>query len=144
MDRWHNCLSSPSLPVFFKIKTDHLALIFTQKSKSDLGWNFLSVIETGRYKEYYSQNSANFENKLQQDFFRQLEFCQMEILVGPQKIMRWSVPDGARDPATGALLHDDLLISAALCTLLDHQSWGLALSAVIQGEDPLANLTEAL
>ncbi len=25
---------------------------FTQKSKSDLGWNFLSIVETGRYREF--------------------------------------------------------------------------------------------
>jgi len=45
--------------------------------------------------------------------------------------MRW----GVRDPA----LHDDLLISAALCALLDHQEQApYAGSQIIEATDPLA------
>jgi hypothetical protein len=35
--------------------------------------------------------------------------------------MKWGVPDGTRDDSTGDLLHDDLVISAALCALLGDQ-----------------------
>jgi hypothetical protein len=61
---------------------------------------------------------------------------------GPQKTIRWGVPDGRRDPATGDLLHDDLLISAALCAVLDGEKWGTTESAVIPAVDPLQGLGE--
>jgi hypothetical protein len=56
--------------------------------------------------------------------------------------MRWGVPDGTRDPQTGELVHDDLVLSAALCSVLDQQVWGLAESLVIHSLDPLADLRE--
>jgi len=70
----------------------------------------------------------------------------MEIIPGPGRLMRWGVPDGTRDVTTGnpresgALIHDDLLISATLCSLLDAQTWGLSISAVIPGYDPISSL----
>ena len=115
-----------------------LPFIFTSKSKSDLGWNFLSVIETGRFQDYAKENDL-----LRIVFQLQLENCTIEILPGPGRLMRWSVPDGTRDPANGDLVHDDLVISAALCALLDEQSWGLAISEVIGGFDPLVDLKDA-
>jgi len=133
--------------------------LFTSKSKSDLGWKFLFLIETGRFKDYHSQNSAldpaprtadyfqnsaSFENNLQQIFFRQAEFCQFEILPGPGKLMRWGVPDGLRDPASGDLVHDDLLISAALSAVLDDVKWGTTLSEIIPARDPLKGLGEIM
>jgi hypothetical protein len=42
-----------------------------------------------------------------------VEHCQSTVLEGPGKKMRWGVPDGTRDDATGELVHDDLLVSAA-------------------------------
>ena len=36
-----------------------LQFIFSSKSKSDLGWGFLAVIETGRYKEYETDGTFN-------------------------------------------------------------------------------------
>ena len=38
-----------------------------------------------------------------------------ELREEPGKRMRWGVPDGTRDEATGELVHDDLLVSAAMC-----------------------------
>ena len=52
------------------------------------------------------------------------------------------VPDGTRDDTTGELVHDDLLVSAAMCYVLDGQAWGLAESEVIRGVDPLAGMGE--
>ncbi len=40
--------------------------------------------------------------------------------------MRSDVPDGTRDESTGKLVHDDLLVSAAMCYALDGLGWGLA------------------
>ena len=52
-------------------------------------------------------------------FWEQVEFCQFEILPGPQKRVKWGVPDGTRNPAPRELVHDDQLISAALVAVLD-------------------------
>jgi hypothetical protein len=114
-----------------------LPFIFSSKTKSDLGWGFLAVVETGRYKEYL----ADYE-PLQVLYLQQLENCQSAVLDGPGRLMRWGVPDGTRDAATGELVHDDLILSAALCHVLDSQAWGLAQSAVVAGVDPLADFRD--
>lgn len=122
-----------------------IPFVFSQKSKSDLGWNYLAVIETGRYKEYkLSDKRAGFGRlaNLQRVFFQQAEACQQQVLEGPAKMLRWGVPDGTRDQRTGELVHDDLLISAAMCSLLDEQEWGLAISEVIGSADPLEGMKE--
>jgi hypothetical protein len=108
---------------------------FTQLSKSDLGWSFISVIETGRYKEY---------NPLDPEMSRQLEYCQYSILDGPQKTMRWGVPDGTRDVATGDLVHDDYVLSSALIALLDDETWGTGVSQVIKQKDILEEMGEVV
>ena len=151
-----------------------LPFIFTGSSKSSLGWDFLSVIETGRYKEYTlplgkdepaaghtlppaTPSSAGAADpllseaegtpvgteggNLQSLFYRQCRHAQMEILPGPERRMRWGVLDGMRDEASGELLHDDLLISAALCALLDGQDWGTAESEIISPLDPIDDLS---
>ncbi len=105
---------------------------FTQTSKSDLGWNFISIIETGRFKDYWPQDPT---------FAQQLDYCQYEILVGPGKIMRWGVPDGTRDVATGDLVHDDCILSAALVSVLDGETWGTGKSQVVQQKDILSELS---
>jgi hypothetical protein len=120
---------------------------FTSKSKSDLGWSFIAVIESGRYKEpavpLPLQGRGEGLGNVWSEFFRQCEAAQSEILEGPGKLMRWSVPDGMRDERTGELMHDDLLVSAALCSQLDLLPWGTAESEVIQATDPLAAMKEA-
>jgi hypothetical protein len=114
-----------------KLGSRVLPFEFSSASKSDLGWAFLSVIETGRFKEYSPMDS---------EFDRQLEYCQYEIVEGPGKLMRWSVPDGTRDVATGDLVHDDYVLSAALIALLDQELWGTGDSQVIQSKDILEEL----
>ena len=64
----------------------------------------------------------------------------MEISVGPIRSMKWGVPDGTRDQTTGELIHDDLVISAALCSFLDGHQWGTAESSVAIAQDPLSDL----
>jgi hypothetical protein len=106
--------------------------VFTQKSKSDLGWDFLAVVETGRYKDYAPQDPT---------FWQQAKACQAMVLDGPGKIMRWGVPDGTRDDATGELIHDDLVVSAALIAALDERDWSVSGGPVIiRGRDPLAEM----
>jgi hypothetical protein len=127
---------------------------FTQHSKSQLGWDFLSIIESGRFKDY-ACSAPKFKiigegqiaiddhcppeaARLLAEFQQQARHCQMEVLPGPAKIARWSVPEGTRDPTTGEPVHDDLLLSAALCAVLDAEQFGKADSAVIPPADPIA------
>jgi hypothetical protein len=41
--------------------------------------------------------------------------CEFEVLPGPGKLMRWGV--------LGPAVHDDMLISAALVSVLDGMEW---------------------
>ena len=114
-----------------------LPYVFTPKSKSDLGWDFLAVCDTGRYKEYavvdgyYDQVTAQFWNELE----------NVEYEATENKIVKWSVPDGTRDQITGDLVHDDLVISAALLAELDEQEWSIGGAAlIVQGRDPLDDM----
>lgn len=104
---------------------------FTSTEKSELGWKFLAVIETGRYHDH-----APFD----QDFNHQLDYCRSEILPGPGKTMRWGVPDGTRDE-NGLLVHDDLVISAALVSKLDDLEWLISSpSLAVKVPDPLDDM----
>lgn len=135
-----------------------IPFVFSAKSKSDLGWDFISVIETGRYKEpkiassesrivsgIESENVSDFSRLiiLSSRFWKQVEFCQSTVLDGPGKVMQWGVPDGVRDPESGEILHDDLVISAALCAVLDKQPWGMGESYIVSQNDPLQGMKQA-
>jgi hypothetical protein len=111
---------------------------FTQASKSELGWALTAMIESGRLKDYCAAGGEN--GALQALFLRQAEQCRMQLLPGPGKVMRWGVPDGLRHPSDGAPVHDDLLLSLALCAVLDKEHFGAAHSAVITAPDPLGDL----
>ena len=105
---------------------------FNTRTKSDLLWDFLGIIDSGRYKEYTPEDEL---------FWQQINFCEFEILEGPQKRVKWGVPDGTRDSSNGQLVHDDLLISAAMCAVLDKEDWSIsAPTFIIQGSDPLPDL----
>lgn len=97
--------------------------IFTSKSKSELGWKFIALIETGRFKDYADDDDLGWE------FRRQMEHCQIEALPGPGHLIRWGT-------ANGSGVHDDLLVSAALCAALD-ETPGSGESVVIAPLDPL-------
>jgi len=111
---------------------------FSSQSKSALGWNFLTVIESGRYKEH--QPVAGELEDLQSLFWMQCQHANSEIVPGASRIMRWQVPDHCRDPISGKRIHDDLLISAALVSVLDGKDWGQANSAVVDAYDPLSDM----
>lgn len=109
--------------------------VFTPKSKSDLGWAFLAVCDTGRFKDHRMTKGC----PEQAEFWNQLECVEYEAL--ENKTLKWLVPDGARDPMTGELVHDDLVISAALCAVLDEIEWSIGGPAlVIPGRDPLKDM----
>ena len=87
---------------------------FSPSVKSELGYGFIGIIESGRYREY-----SLFPEILTE----QMNYCRSEILPGPSKLMRWGVPDGTRDSSTGELVHDDDLMTGALCHELDKLEW---------------------
>lgn len=105
---------------------------FNPSSKSRMGWDFLGVCDSGRWKEARNESEG---------FIRQLKHCQYEIIPGPGKMMRWGVPDGARDENSGDLLHDDLITSAALVVELDKQEWSIgAPGQIIRAADILQSM----
>jgi hypothetical protein len=109
---------------------------FNAASKSKLGWDFLAIVDSGRWKE-----TASGDAPLSECFQSQLKFCQYQILPGPEKRMRWGVPDGTRDPGSGELVRDDLLLSAALSAALEGLSWAQGGPAlIVPGRDPLQDL----
>jgi hypothetical protein len=108
---------------------------FTARSKSDLGWSFLSLIETGRFQDHAPSDT----DQAYLDFWRQLPAVTQ--LLRPDQSLSWGVPPGVTDPLTHAPLHDDWVLSASLCALLDkHVSLSQGISFVIPAPDPLANL----
>jgi hypothetical protein len=112
-----------------------LAVRFSAKSKSELGWKFLAIVETGRYQE------PREEAGISAGFWRQAVYCQAQAGLGPGHPLRWGVPDGTRDALDGQPVHDDLLLSAALCACLDGLDWSpTGAPLVVRGADPLEEI----
>jgi hypothetical protein len=84
--------------------------VFSSQSKSLLGWDFLALVEGGRFKEYAQDGQSDTGL-----FWAQVEACTSQVGDGPNRPLRWGVDDPA--------VHDDLLISAAMCALLDRVDW---------------------
>jgi hypothetical protein len=107
---------------------------FNAATKSQLGWDFLAVIDSGRYKEYVPGDAE------QALFWSQLNACQYAITPGIDRKMKWGVPDGMRN-TTGEYVHDDLILSAALCAVLDGEVWSVGGEAlVVKGVDPIQEM----
>ena len=125
-----------------------IPFLFTPASKSKLGWDFLAVVETGRYQEYAVSPGGGDDGdnremlaRLQKRFWQQVRACRHQVLDSAGKRLKWGVPDGTRDRASGDLIHDDLLISAALCALLDNLEWDTGgTGTLIQRQDPLQEI----
>lgn len=84
----------------------------TQQVKSEIGYGFLAIINTGRFRDCCPSPEVD----------KQYEACTSEILIGPLHTMRWSVPDGTRDN-NGLLIHDDHIFTDALTAILDKLAW---------------------
>ncbi len=115
---------------------------FNTASKSKLGWDFLAVIDSHRWQEpRYSPELRAAEVDYQVEFLRQLKSCIFSVSPGPEQRIRWGVPDGTRDPQSGEVLHDDWILSAALCALLEQRDWTIAAPAlIVQAADPLREM----
>ena len=89
-----------------------IPFLFTSASKSRLGWDFLALIDSGRFREYRSDAGTPTEaGRTTALYDAQLRATTYEVLAGPGNLLRWSVP--AREG------HDDLVISAALTAELE-------------------------
>ncbi len=84
------------------------SFVFSAASKSRLGWDFLALVDGGRFREYRVDGEPD---DVTAEYLRQLRATEYEVRGGPGNLLRWSVPARAG--------HDDLVISAALCSVLD-------------------------
>lgn len=120
---------------------DHvIPYLFTSATKSALGWEFISLCESGRFKDHKPERGYPNIKDDRYEFWHQIDYLQMEVIPGPDRKLRWGVPDGTRD-VDGELVHDDYVISAALTTVLDQQNWIISGDpAIIHAPDPLSDL----
>jgi hypothetical protein len=101
-----------------------IPFVFSAQSKSRLGWEFLGLCNSGRFIDHRPDDSPE-----QQRFWREVAAARYELADGPNQQMRWGVPDPA--------IHDDLLISAALCAALPQAPLPPTESHIVEAEDPL-------
>lgn len=87
---------------------------FSPNVKSDLGWDFVGLVETGRYQDYLDDQAPDTRQ-----FWYEVEACSYSVAPGPGKRLRWGVFESPAYDGLIARGHDDLLISASLCTVLD-------------------------
>ena len=91
------------------------------------------LIETGRYQDY-----ADDQETETAQFWHEVRACQYKVREGPGKLMSWGVWESPGFDGSIAYGHDDLLISAAMCSVLDQQDWpGTGPSAVVHRQDEL-------
>jgi hypothetical protein len=110
-----------------------IPFVFSQASKSTLGWDFLGIVDSGRFKEYHALTPSPSQiprrlgtgsgrgehdreaEELSEIFWRQVRACRYQVRPGPNRLLSWEVPD--------ARTHDDLLVSAAMVAVLDELDW---------------------
>lgn len=92
-----------------------IPLRLTSSTKSQLGWDFVSIIETGRYHDYDPDDTPETRQ-----FWYETAACEYELSTGDR--LKWGVWES---PAydTVARGHDDLLLSASFCAILDSVPW---------------------
>jgi hypothetical protein len=115
---------------------------FNAASKSRLGWDFLGVIDSGRWREPVFDPERQLQQaRLQEEFFAQLSACSYKVGEGPEQRMHWGVLDGTRDLQTGKAVHDDWILSAALSAALENLDWQPGAPAlIIPAADPLKDM----
>ena len=110
---------------------------FSTKTKSDMGWDWLGMIKTGRWKEYKTSDP------LQELYFEQIKYCKYEVVPGPGNMMKFAVPDGTKNE-NNEYVHDDLIMSAAMAAVIDKKVAGRwivpADTLIIQAADPLEEM----
>jgi len=113
-----------------------IPFVFNSSTKSKLGWDFLSIVETGRWQDWaVSEGESDPESAV---FWRELEAVQYEA--GLNQTLRWGVPPNTRNDE-GQIVHDDTVLSAALAAVLDDQEWAIsAPTLIVPGRDPLEDI----
>jgi hypothetical protein len=92
--------------------------IFSSASKSQLAWDLLGLIDSGRLRVCTPTGDDDADQqRLDRRFWDQVEACRYTVLPGPGHLVRWGVDDPT--------LHDDLLMSLALIAVLDRQDFRL-------------------
>lgn len=102
-------------------------LVFSQASKSNLGYDLLAAVSAGRLKWYAGDDEDARE------FWHQVG--EARYAMSPGRLMRWGVPESRG--------HDDYLTGLGL--LVEAGKWAVppAASAVIAARDPYARLGDA-
>ncbi len=115
---------------------------FNSASKSALGWDFLAIVDSGRWQEpVFADLPGDEQLGYQKEFFAQLTACQYQVSNNSQRTMKWGAPENARHPISGEPLHDDWVLSAALCGVLEKMDLRSAGEAfVVSGKDPLEEM----
>jgi hypothetical protein len=110
-----------------------VAVTFSSKLKSDLGWAFVGVVETGRFQDYADDGEPDTRQ-----FWYEVSRCDYRVRPGPGRQIAWGVWEMPAYDGLIARGHDDLLISASMCALLDGYKWPVTgKSAVIQRRDEI-------
>ena len=113
-----------------------IPVLFSPKVKTDLGWNFLAIVETGRYQDYAHDQAPDTKQ-----FWYEVGACQYEVRRSEGRFMKWGVWEGVGYDGIIARGHDDALISAALTATLDIQPWpGTGQSAAVEARDDLDDI----
>jgi hypothetical protein len=116
-----------------KYPTRTIGFKFTAQSKSEMGYAFLGMIDTGRFRDHCHTNAVS----------QQYAACTSEILIGPAHTMRWGVKDGTRGP-DGLLIHDDYILADGLITQLDLLDWFIPMATtIIEQPDVLKDMDNA-
>lgn len=115
---------------------------FNSTSKSALGWDFLAIVDSGRWQEpIFAELPGDDQIRYQAEFFAQLSACQYEVSNDSKRTMKWGVPESARHATTGEPLHDDWVTSAALSAVLEKMDFRSAGAAfVVEAPDPLRDM----
>lgn len=115
-----------------------IPVIFSHRVKSDLGWDFVGIVETGRYRDYVADETPET-----QQFWYEVEACQYQVRKGPGQLLSWGVWESPGYDGLIAYGHDDLLIAASLCATLDKLDWpGTGESAMIISDDELEEIDQ--
>ena len=116
-----------------------IPVTFSTKVKSDLGWDFLAIVETGRYADYHDDNGPDTRQ-----FWYEVGACQYQVRDGPGNLISWGVTDAPAYDGVVAYGHDDLLISAALTAILDNLTLtATGVSATVRPADELEAIDAA-
>ncbi len=126
---------------------------FSQSVKSELGYGFLAIINTGRFRDmcwaaaqpqtlpHRGRGEAEGYYPTREQIEKEYAACECEILMGPQRTMRWGVPEGRRD-GDGNPIHDDIPVTDSLTAILDKMKWSQPFEPfIIQAKDPLEEIS---